>query len=80
MFTHSITTDFLYMIRRYVNNEGGKWTVTVNFTKFNGMRLLEPEEGTTYTVEVENEQSYTVICRLDIAGYGWAEQTQYQIG
>ena len=75
MFTYSITTDFLYMIRRYVNNEGGKWSIEVNFTKFNGMRLLEPEEGSGYKVEVGQDEDYTVVCRLDAASYGWAEST-----
>ena len=67
------------MIRRYTNNEGGNWNINVNFTKFNGMKLLEPEEGTGYKVEVGQEESYTVAVRLDVAGYGSAESTSYSI-
>ena len=67
------------MIRRYTNNEGGTWNINVNFTKFNGMKLLEPEEGTGYKVEVGQDENYTVAVRLDVAGYGWAESTSYSI-
>lgn len=68
------------MIRRYVcEEEENTWTVKVDFTKFDGMKLVEPESGTQYEVGIGPNEQQTVAVRLDIAGYGWAEKTMNRV-
>ena len=73
VYTYDLTTDFKFLVKYIVNQyEASSYQLTMKFPKMDGIKLIDPEHGDGYSVNVPAGEKKVILARCDIPGHSYS--------